>query len=42
MNDNKVDYIKHHDIKCKYCGKRLSSSDYIGDFYGVCEGGCDD
>ncbi len=28
-------------MKCKYCGKELSSNDYLGDFYGVCEG-CDE
>jgi len=29
-------------MKCKYCGKKLSSSDYLGDYYGVCEDGCDE
>ena len=29
-------------MKCKYCGKILSSSDYIGDYYGLCEGECDE
>lgn len=29
-------------MKCKYCGKQLSSSDYLGDYYGVCENGCED
>ena len=27
-------------MKCKYCGKELSSSDYLGDYYGKCEDGC--
>jgi len=29
-------------MKCKYCGKELSSSDYLGDYYGICEDGCPD
>jgi len=29
-------------MKCKYCGKKLFSSDYLGDYYGVCEDGCDE
>jgi len=28
-------------IKCKICGKKLSSEDYLGDYYGKCEGECD-
>jgi len=29
-------------MRCKYCNKKLSSSDYLGDCYGLCEDGCDD
>jgi|GEM_PF-2359408 len=29
-------------MKCKSCGKELSSSDYLGDYYGICEDGCQD
>jgi len=29
-------------MKCKCCGKQLSSSDYLGDYYGICEDGCDE
>ncbi len=29
-------------MKCKYCGKKLSSSDYLGDYFGICEDGCQD
>ena len=28
-------------LKCKICGKKLSSEDYLGDYYGKCEGECD-
>ena len=29
-------------IKCKYCGRQLTNEDYLGDFYGNCEGECGD
>jgi len=28
--------------KCKYCGRQLTNEDYLGDFYGKCEGECGD
>ena len=27
-------------MKCKLCGRKLSNTDYQGDYYGVCEGEC--
>ena len=32
---------KEQTIKCKICGRELSSEDYLGDYYGLCEGECD-
>ena len=34
-----IDEVKM--LKCKICGKKLSSEDYLGDYYGKCEGECD-
>jgi len=38
-NDEDIDEVKM--LKCKICGKKLSSEDYLGDYYGKCEGECD-
>jgi len=32
--------LTKEEIKCKRCGKRLSSNDYLSDYYGFCEDGC--
>ena len=30
------------ELKCKRCGRILSSNDYLADCYGFCEGECED
>lgn len=27
---------------CKYCGRKLTSEDYLGDYYGICERECEE
>lgn len=43
MSRDKKLFTHHYSktIKCKICGKKLSSEDYLGDYYGKCEGECD-
>lgn len=29
-------------IRCRRCGVKLGYGDYIGDYYGLCEDGCEE
>lgn len=53
LTHEKLEYIRRNHLnlrekfrrelkrRCKYCGKKLTNEDYVGDWYGICEGECD-